>query len=102
MADMFVVQLVLYFHKGLSKEECSEAMEPLLEDTPLSVRYMGTPENGMEAHSLQFFDNCSNFDPEEIKPKVKRVMHDDRIRILDYIVWEMDTEEPDDRLTKGV
>jgi len=100
MGDMYVVQVVAYFKKGLDKEECQNAIEALEDVLQFDLKVMGDAERGFESHTVKFLDNLQNFEPDDVLPAVKRVMHDDRVRILDYILWEMDTEEPDFRLTK--
>jgi hypothetical protein len=98
---MFVCQLTAYFRPGVPKDECEMAVEPFLEVVPFGINFQGTEGAGFETHTVEFVDNLQDFDPEDVVHAANKVKHDDRVRVLDMLIWEMDTDEPDHRVQKG-
>lgn len=97
---MYVVQFEVYFVKGTTVEQAEELIDPVADACPFPVT-VRDDYNGVHVRELHFVDNLQEFDPDEFRKAVSKMLANNStkssppcISIMGAYYWEMDVDDP--------
>lgn len=97
---MYVVQFEVYFTKGTTIEQAEQTIDPVADVCPFPIT-VKNDYNGVQVREVHFVDNLQEFDPDEFRKAVSKMLANDAtksktpcISILGGYYWEMDVDDP--------
>ncbi len=97
---MYVIQFEAYFVKGTTVEQADKIIDPVAAVCPFPITIMDD-YGGVQVREVRFVDNLQEFDPDEFRKAVSKMLANDAtksktpcISIMGAHYWEMDVDDP--------